>query len=136
MLSLVSEAKGITIKAAAEQLAEACGLAEKPTPPKAFDPEKYLATLDPAHEFLAVITFHPKHSRRPKDCDPRLYIFGAYHLTEGDVYLMHDPIDVLQATERGIPNCISFLTEKISTSQLQFLFRFMEDRKLENIVLA
>ena len=49
---------------------------------------------------------------------------------------MHDPIDVLQATERVIPNCISFLTEKISTSQLQFLFQFMEDRKLENIVLA
>src|SRR5208282_810680 len=172
MLALVSEAKGISIREAAEQLAEECGLTETApsTSEKKFDPEKYLATLDPAHEALATmdvsaetfkafkggykkgklwlaleasdgikgfvgISLEDRSMTFPKDCDPRLFIFGAYRLVIGDVHLLQDPIDVLQATERGIPNCISFFTEKISVSQLFFLSRFLEDRKLENIVL-
>jgi len=180
MLALVSEAKGIPIKEAAEQLAAALGIEAKtesaPAQKKPFDAEKYIAGLDPAHEALASLDVSPETFRAwkggystsginkgrlalpleasdgikgfmgislkdrsiiaPKDCDPRLYLFGGYHLVEGDVYLMHDPIDVLQATERGIPNCVCFLSEKISVEQLFYLSKFFEDRGLENIVLT
>ena len=71
----------------------------------------------------------------PKDIDPRLYIFGAYRLQFGDVHLMRTPVDVQIATENGIQNCVSFLTEKISVDQMHYLFRFLEDRKPEYIVL-
>ncbi len=178
MLALVSESKGIPIKEAAEQLAAALGVENKGAPAaekKPFDIEKYLATLDPAHDALASIDVSPETIRAwkggystsginrgrlalpleasdgikgfmgisledrsiiaPKDCDPRLYLFGGYRLVKGDVYLMHDPIDVLQATERGIPNCICFLSEKISIEQLFYLSKFLEDRKLESIAL-
>jgi hypothetical protein len=39
------------------------------------------------------------------------------------------------ASEHGITNCIAFLTEKISVEQLFYLSKFLEDRKLESIIL-
>ena len=67
--------------------------------------------------------------------DPRLYIFGGYRLQMGDEQLLRSPLDVLMASEHGITNCIAFLTEKTSVEQLFYLSKFLEDRKLELIIL-
>ncbi len=67
--------------------------------------------------------------------NPRLYIFGGYRLQMGDVQLLRSPLDVLMASEHGITNCVAFLTEKTSVEQLFYLSKFLEDRKLESIIL-
>ena len=172
--TLVSKAKGIEIRDAFIELAKACGVQESPAPKKeapAFDAEKYLASLDPAHESITALGITEQTFREwkggfkrgklmlaieasdgikgflgidpatqemtfPKDIDPRVFIFGAYHLQMGDVYLLKTPLDCLIASENGISNCVSFLTETISTAQWFFFSKFLEDRKLENTVLS
>ena len=84
--------------------------------------------------FMA-ISLEDQTTTFPKDVDPRLYIFGGYRLQMGDVQLLRSPLDVLMASEHGITNCIAFLTEKISVEQLFYLSKFLEDRKLESIIL-
>ena len=45
-------------------------------------------------------------------------------------------VERVWASEHGITNCIAFLTEKISVEQLFYLSKFLEDRKLESIILT
>jgi len=95
---------------------------------------KLMAAIEGSAGFMA-ISLEDQTTTFPKDVDPRLYIFGGYRLQMGDVQLLRSPLDVLMASEHGITNCIAFLTEKISVEQLFYLSKFLEDRKLESIIL-
>jgi CHC2 zinc finger len=71
----------------------------------------------------------------PNGIDPRLYIFGAGHATGKELYLTRTPLDVLHAWDSGLENALSFLTETISSSQLQYLSALMDHGQVEAILL-
>lgn len=71
----------------------------------------------------------------PNGVDPRLYIFGATHASGSELYLTRSPLDVLKAWDSGVQNAVAFLTETISSSQLQYLSALMDQGKIEGICL-
>jgi hypothetical protein len=54
---------------------------------------------------------------------------------EGELFLVRDPLDVLKAYNSGVENVVSFLTEGISSAQLQYLSALMDERRCETISL-
>jgi hypothetical protein len=54
---------------------------------------------------------------------------------DGELILVRDPLDVLKAFESGIENVVSFLTEGISSEQLQYLSALMDERRIESLAL-
>ena len=48
---------------------------------------------------------------------------------------MRDPLDVLKAFENGIENVVSFLTEGISSAQLQYLSLLKHEKHIETLTL-
>ena len=71
----------------------------------------------------------------PKDFDPRGVIFNAQRITEGNLFLVRDPLQALLAFENGIENVASFLTDDISVGQLKQLAALMDMKKCESIEL-
>jgi hypothetical protein len=71
----------------------------------------------------------------PNGIDPRLYIFGAGQATGKELYLTRTPLDVLKAWDSGLESALSFLTETISSSQLQYLSALMDHGQVEAILL-
>jgi len=71
----------------------------------------------------------------PNGVAPSEHIFGVDRVTEGDLVLVRDPLDVLKAYENGIENVVSFLTESISSAQLQYLSALMDERHIETLTL-
>ena len=69
----------------------------------------------------------------PKDFDPRAAIFNAHRITEGDLILVRDPLQVLTAFENGIENVVAFLTEGIGVTQLEQLVALMEGWKCSTL---
>jgi hypothetical protein len=70
-----------------------------------------------------------------KEFDPRGYLFGADRVSEGEVTVVRDVLDVLKASESGIDNVVAFLTESIQIAQLEVLISLMHERKVEAITL-
>ncbi|MDP2367254.1 CHC2 zinc finger domain-containing protein [Rhodoferax sp.] len=62
-------------------------------------------------------------------------IFNAHRVTQGELYLVRDPLQVLTAYESGIENVVSFLTEAISAQQLEQLASLMDEKQCESAVL-
>ena len=58
-----------------------------------------------------------------RETEPR----EANEVKPGELVLVGDPLDVLKAHENGIENVVSFLTESISSAQLQYLTVLMDD---------
>ena len=56
-------------------------------------------------------------------------------MKEGELVLVRDPLDVLKAYENGIENVVSFLTEGISSAQLQYLSVLMDEAHIETLTL-
>jgi DNA primase len=71
----------------------------------------------------------------PNGVTPSEHIFGADRVKEGELTLVRDPLDVLKAYENGIENVVSFLTEGISSAQLQYLSALMDERHIETLTL-
>ena len=71
----------------------------------------------------------------PERIDPRLYIFGAGHATGKELFLTHTPLDVLRAWDSGLQSALCFLTETISSAQLQYLSALMDAGSVESILL-
>lgn len=69
----------------------------------------------------------------PNGLEPEEHIFGIDRVTSGQLYLVHDPIDVLRAFEAGCANTICFLTEEITGLQLECLAALMDERKCETL---
>ena len=72
----------------------------------------------------------------PKDFDPVLHIFNAHEIGEGELVLLRDPLEVMLATQNGIENVISFLTETICPQQLQLLSSFMAEKTCNSLQVA
>ena len=71
----------------------------------------------------------------PNGFNPADHIFNAHKVTEGELYLVRDPLQVLTAFESGIENVVSFLTEAISAQQLEQLASMMDEKRCESVVL-
>ena len=54
----------------------------------------------------------------PNGFDPRIAIFNANRIVEGDLFLVRDPLQVLTAHESGIENVVAFLTENVTAYSL------------------
>lgn len=67
----------------------------------------------------------------PRDFDPREHIFGAHRVTQGELYVVRDPLQVLTAFEAGMENVVAFLTDGISAQQWEMLSSLMDERKCE-----
>ncbi|MCP4935525.1 MAG: hypothetical protein GY927_15305, partial [bacterium] len=72
----------------------------------------------------------------PKDFEPLLHIFNVHNIGEGELALLRDPLEVMQATRNGIENAVSFLTQDICPEQLQLLANLMAKAGCENMRFA
>jgi len=71
----------------------------------------------------------------PKDFLPEEYLFNA-HQTSGDgLVLVRDPLDVLIATQNGVDNVVSVLTETLNANQLRMLADLMEENDCQAVEL-
>lgn len=70
----------------------------------------------------------------PNGVTPSEYIFNAHSVGAGELYLVRDPLQVLQAAENGISNVVSFLTP-ITAQSLEMLASLMDERKVETVEL-
>jgi hypothetical protein len=71
----------------------------------------------------------------PNGVTPQDHIFGAERVKEGELFLVRDPLDVLKAFDSGVENVVSFLTEGISSAQLQYLSALMDEAHIESLTL-
>jgi DNA primase len=71
----------------------------------------------------------------PNGVTPQDHIFGAERVKEGELFLVRDPLDVLRAYDSGVENVVSFLTDGISSAQLQYLSALMDERRCETVSL-
>lgn len=62
----------------------------------------------------------------PTGFKPEEHIFNAHRVTEGDLFLTRDPLEVLLAHENGVENVVSFLTETYNPLQLEMLASLMD----------
>jgi hypothetical protein len=66
----------------------------------------------------------------PNGVTPSEYIFNAHNVVAGELYLVRDPLQVLQAAENGVSNVVSFLTP-ITAQSLEQLASLMDQRQVE-----
>lgn len=71
----------------------------------------------------------------PNGFEPGLFIYGADRVTGGELYLTRDPLQVLTAFEQGIENVVSFLTETVSSAQLELLASLMDGKGCTSVEL-
>ena len=69
----------------------------------------------------------------PRNFDPLLYVFNIHNIGKGELVLLRDPLEVMQATQNGIDNAVSFLTQDICRAQLQLLAELMDKAECENM---
>ena len=70
----------------------------------------------------------------PNGTNPHDSIFNSHRVRSGDLYLVRDPLQVLQAVENGVENVVAFLTT-ITPQQLEQLASLMDERKVETFEL-
>jgi DNA primase len=70
----------------------------------------------------------------PNGLSPSEFIFGADKVTEGELYLVRDPIDVLRASENGVENAVCFLCE-ITPQMLEMLSSLMDEKHCQTVAL-
>jgi CHC2 zinc finger len=62
-------------------------------------------------------------------------IFGQERVVPGDLYIVRDPLQVLQAFEAGSENVVAFLTDGISAQQWEQLSSLMDQKQCEKSYL-
>ncbi len=72
----------------------------------------------------------------PKDFDPATLVYNAHNVTEAELVLLRDPLEVMLATQNGIDNVVSFLTDTIRSKQLHLLAKLMDECGCESLQLA
>src|SRR5688572_25886839 len=68
----------------------------------------------------------------PNGVSPHEHIFNAHAVKEGELYLVREPLQVLQAVENGVDNVVCFLTP-ITPQQLEMLAALCDARKCETV---
>ena len=71
----------------------------------------------------------------PNGLSPAEYIFAAHRVTEGELHLVRDPLEVMRAYENGVENVVAFLTETVTAQQLEMLSSLMDEKKCETVSL-
>jgi len=71
----------------------------------------------------------------PNGFKPEEHIYAAERVATGPLYLVRDPLQVLNAFESGIENVVAFLTETFSPQQLEMLASLMDQKKCESVEL-
>jgi len=71
----------------------------------------------------------------PKGFDPETQVFNGHAIEEGELVLLRDPLETMQAKQNGIDNVASFLTETISPRQLQMLAKLMDEKACDSLHL-
>jgi hypothetical protein len=66
---------------------------------------------------------------------PAEYIFGVHRITEGELHLVRDPLDVMRAHENGVDNVVAFLTEAVTAQQLEMLSSLMDEKRCESLTI-
>ncbi len=69
----------------------------------------------------------------PKGFDPKSQVFNGHAIGEGELVLMRDPLEVMQAVRNGIDNVASFLTETLSPQQLHMLANLMDEKACDSL---
>jgi hypothetical protein len=67
----------------------------------------------------------------PNGFNPASAIFNAHRTTKGELYLVRDPLQVLQAFESGIENVVALLTDGICPQQFEELSSLVDERKCD-----
>jgi len=67
----------------------------------------------------------------PNGFNPASAIFDARRVTKGELYLVRDPAQVLQAFESGIENVVAFLTDGICPQQFEEPSSLIDERKCD-----
>lgn len=71
----------------------------------------------------------------PKDFPYYTALLNAHRVEAGDfVYVAQDPLQVLQAFENGVSNCISFISV-ITADYLQVLSLWMDEKNIQSVEL-
>lgn len=71
----------------------------------------------------------------PNGFSPESVIFGQERVTPGDLYIVRDPLQVLQAFEAGSENVVAFLTDGISPQQWEQLASLMDEKQCDRSFL-
>ena len=70
----------------------------------------------------------------PNGFNPAEVIFGANRIQPGELYLVREPLKVLQAFESGVENVVAFLSP-ITPQSLEMLASLCDEKKVETIEL-
>lgn len=70
----------------------------------------------------------------PNGTKPEDFIFNANQVSEGELYLMRDPLEVLRAVESGVSNAVCFLTDTVSSHQLEMLVALLDTKHCELVL--
>jgi hypothetical protein len=71
----------------------------------------------------------------PNGIAPQERIFRADRVKSGEMFIVRDPLEVLKAYESGVENVVSFLTDNVSSAQLQYLSALMDEKRIECLSL-
>ncbi len=71
----------------------------------------------------------------PNGFDPEEYLFTALQAPIEEITLVRDPLDALIASQNGVENVVSVLTETISADQLKLLADLMDQNEASSIEL-
>ncbi len=58
-------------------------------------------------------------------------ICNAHWVTKGELYLVRDPLQVLQAFESGVESVVAFLTDGICPQEFEELYSLVDERKCD-----
>ena len=71
----------------------------------------------------------------PSNFDPAGAIFNADRIAAGELNLLGNIVQVLEAFQNGVENTVCFLTEGVSAQQLEQLASLMDQKKVEWLTL-
>ena len=66
----------------------------------------------------------------PNGFEPQAHIFGAHKLEAGEVRILSEPLEVIQAFESGV-QALCFLTDTVSAEQVEMLASVLDQKKCE-----
>jgi hypothetical protein len=183
-IQLAANAKDLSVKEAAEAIAQHFGLAPKaPVPDRSPQPQqekgmlKPLDYLQPDHETVRALGLNQETAAAfglgyaakgilrgrvavpirdgagvllaycgiatakdqspkflfPSNFDPVTAIFNSDRTEEGELNLLSNIVQVLEAFQNGVENTVCFLTDSITAQQLEQLASLMDQKKCESV---
>jgi hypothetical protein len=71
----------------------------------------------------------------PSNFDPASAIFNADRVVAGELNLLRNVVEVLEAFQNGVENTVCFLTDGVSAQQLEQLASLMDQKKVNCLTL-